>query len=70
MIFIGFSLDFRLNSVGGPQLKGLEKPLPEWFIAWALRILEPQAVCCGEIVVNAEEPSPARSQAPQGLDIE
>ena len=34
-----------------------------------MRILEPQAVCCGEIVVNAEEPSPASCPALLGLDF-
>eukprot|EP00913_Durusdinium_trenchii_P012688 g11914.t1 len=48
----------KLGIFVGPQQKGLESgPLPEWFISWALRILEPQAVCPGEIVINAEESS-------------
>ncbi|CAJ1365647.1 unnamed protein product [Effrenium voratum] len=48
----------RLGVFAGPQQKGLEGgPLPDWFTCWAMRILEPQAVCAGELVINAEENS-------------
>lgn len=48
----------RIGLFAGPQQTGLESgPLPDWFISWAMRILEPQAVCAGELVINAEESS-------------
>lgn len=50
----------KLGIFAGPQQKGLENPLPEWFECWAMRILEPQAVCPGEIIINAEESSPVQ----------
>lgn len=50
----------KLGIFAGPQQKGLENPLPDWFKCWAMRILEPQAVCPGEVIINAEESSPVQ----------
>eukprot|EP00930_Biecheleria_cincta_P043154 TRINITY_DN2966_c0_g2_i1.p1 TRINITY_DN2966_c0_g2~~TRINITY_DN2966_c0_g2_i1.p1 ORF type:complete len:1445 (-),score=322.48 TRINITY_DN2966_c0_g2_i1:97-4368(-) len=48
----------RIGLFVGPTMKGLETgPLPDWFASWVMRILEPQAVSMGEIVVNAEDSS-------------
>mmetsp|Transcript_49674 Transcript_49674/g.115952 ORF Transcript_49674/g.115952 Transcript_49674/m.115952 type:complete len:1327 (-) Transcript_49674:54-4034(-) len=48
----------RIGLFAGPQQSGLEGgPLPDWFISWTMRILEPQAACAGELVINAEESS-------------
>eukprot|EP00931_Biecheleriopsis_adriatica_P055558 TRINITY_DN32880_c0_g2_i1.p1 TRINITY_DN32880_c0_g2~~TRINITY_DN32880_c0_g2_i1.p1 ORF type:complete len:1355 (-),score=283.65 TRINITY_DN32880_c0_g2_i1:72-4136(-) len=48
----------RIGLFVGPQMRGLESgPMPDWFVTWCMRILEPQAVSTGEIVVNADDSS-------------
>eukprot|EP00441_Pelagodinium_beii_P046607 CAMPEP_0197622410 /NCGR_PEP_ID=MMETSP1338-20131121/2738_1 /TAXON_ID=43686 ORGANISM="Pelagodinium beii, Strain RCC1491" /NCGR_SAMPLE_ID=MMETSP1338 /ASSEMBLY_ACC=CAM_ASM_000754 /LENGTH=1330 /DNA_ID=CAMNT_0043192143 /DNA_START=124 /DNA_END=4116 /DNA_ORIENTATION=- len=53
--------DNRIKRIGlfvGPSMKGLDTGhLPDWFICWAMRLLEPQAMSPGEIIVNAEDAS-------------
>jgi CRP-like cAMP-binding protein len=48
-----------INKIGlfvGAGLEGLPcGPLPDWFVAWAATLLEPQAVCEGEEILRVED---------------
>jgi len=46
----------RIGLFVGPAMNGLDVGLlSDWFISWAMRMMEPQAVSPGEVIVNAEE---------------
>lgn len=52
----------RIGLFVGVTLKGLPHgPLPDWFVAWTMMLLEPQAIAAGEDILFVGK------EAPQGL---
>lgn len=46
----------QIGLFAGVEQRGLPHgPWPDWFVAWAIRILQPQVVTAGEVVLSAED---------------
>jgi len=53
----------KVGLFSGPSLTGLHGgPLPAWFVAWTMQMLEPQMICGGEDIIHEVDIHEANAQ--------